>query len=89
MSIYLGVRTAKYTISDIDAKIMDYEKKLVDLKKAFLEGVTVHTGITVIRMMNVVERIGRSDLTILDQMFTDQEYSRSHRLGRNTVCFRR
>ena len=88
MSIYLGIRTAKYTISDIDAKITDYEKKLLDLKKAFLEGVTVHTGIIVIRMMNVVEGIGRSDFTILDQMFTDQEYSGSHRLERITVCFR-
>ena len=72
----------------MDAKITDYEKKLQDLKKAFLEGVIVHTGITVVRMMNVVERIGRPDFPILDQKFTEQEYSGSHRLERITVCFR-
>ena len=64
----------------MDAKITDYEKKLQDLKKAFLEGVIVHTGITVVRMMNMVERIGRSDFSIFNQTFTDQEYSGSHRL---------
>ena len=48
-------------ISTIDGTITDYENKLRELKTAFLEGVTAHTGITVVRMMNVVEHIGRFD----------------------------
>jgi hypothetical protein len=51
----------KYTLSDIDAKIKDYETKLRELKAAFLEGVAVQTGVTVFRMMNTVEHIGRSN----------------------------
>jgi hypothetical protein len=50
----------KYTLSDIDAKIKDYETKLRELKTAFLDGVAVQTGITVFRMMNTLERMGRS-----------------------------
>jgi hypothetical protein len=49
----------KYTLSDIDAKIADFEAKLKELKTAFLEGVAVQTGVTVVRMMNTVEHIGR------------------------------
>ncbi|KAN0076754.1 hypothetical protein V8E55_010609 [Tylopilus felleus] len=48
------IRTAKYTISNIDARITDYENKIHQLKTAFLEGVAVQTEITVVRMMNVV-----------------------------------
>ncbi|KAG8215380.1 WD40-repeat-containing domain protein [Butyriboletus roseoflavus] len=53
-------RTAKYTFSDVDAKITDYENKLRDLKAAFLEGVTLQSGVTVFRMMNVVQNIAES-----------------------------
>ncbi|KAG6374093.1 hypothetical protein JVT61DRAFT_4736 [Boletus reticuloceps] len=53
----LGVRTAKYTISNVNLRITDYETKLRELKTAFLEGVTVQAGITVVRMMNVVEHV--------------------------------
>ena len=56
----LGIRTAKYTISNIDARITDYENKIHQLKTAFLEGVAVQTEITVVRMMNVVGAAGRS-----------------------------
>ena len=52
----------KYTISNIDARITDYETKLQELKTAFLEGVAVHTNITVVRMTNVVGDIGTSNL---------------------------
>ena len=52
----------KYTISSIDARITDYENKLQELKTAFLAGVAVHTNITVVRIMNVVDHIGSSDL---------------------------
>ena len=55
-----GIRTARYTISDIDARITDYENKFRELKTAFLEGVAVQTEITVVRMLNVVEATGRS-----------------------------
>ena len=50
---------AKYTLTDIDGRITDYENKLRELKTAFLEGVTLQSGVTVFRMMNVVQNIGR------------------------------
>ncbi|KAH0834198.1 hypothetical protein J3R83DRAFT_11510 [Lanmaoa asiatica] len=53
-------RTAKYTFLDVDAKITEYENKLRDLKTAFLEGVTLQSGVTVFRMMNVVHNIAES-----------------------------
>ena len=49
-------------MSDIDARITGYENKLRELKTALVEGVTVQTGVTVVRMMNVVKHAGRSDL---------------------------
>ena len=49
---------AKYTLTDIDGRITDYENKLRELKTAFLEGVTLQSGVTVFRMMNVVQNIG-------------------------------
>ena len=58
----LGIRTAKYTISDIDTRITDYESKFRELKTAFVEGVAVQTGVTVMRMMNVVNHTGMSDV---------------------------
>ncbi|KAG9311660.1 hypothetical protein JVU11DRAFT_7895 [Chiua virens] len=58
------IRTVKYTFSDINTKIVDYDDKLRDLKTKFLEKVTLQTGITgvrteitVVRMMSVVEHI--------------------------------
>ena len=38
---------------------MGYENKLRELKTAFLEGVALQTGITVVRVMNTMEHIGR------------------------------
>jgi hypothetical protein len=55
-----GIRTARYTVSDIDSKINDYEKTFQELKAGFMEGVTVQTGVTMVRMMNVIEPAGRS-----------------------------
>ena len=46
---------------------MDYENKLRELKMAFLEGVTLQSGVTVFRMMNVVQNIGRFYLLRLRQ----------------------
>ncbi|KAF8548063.1 hypothetical protein OG21DRAFT_1607113 [Imleria badia] len=54
------IRTMKYTISNIDGRITEYENKLQELRTAFLEGVMVHTGITVVRMMNAVEHIAEA-----------------------------
>jgi hypothetical protein len=51
---------AKYTLTDIDGRITEYENKLRELKTAFLEGMTLQSGVTVFRMMNVVQNIGRS-----------------------------
>ncbi|KAG6373795.1 hypothetical protein JVT61DRAFT_5940 [Boletus reticuloceps] len=54
------IRMAKYTISDIDGRIKEYEEKFRELKAALLEGVAVQTEITVIRMMNVVKDAEKS-----------------------------
>lgn len=56
-----GIRTAKFTISDIDTRITDYENKLRELKTAFMEGVAVQTSVTVVRMMNAVKYAGKFD----------------------------
>ena len=68
--VHLGIRVAKYTISDIDARIICYENRLRELKTALSEQVTVQTGVTVIRMMNVVENIGKLHSFDYGQMFT-------------------
>ena len=47
-------------MSDIDARITGYENRLRELKTALVEGVAVQTGVTVVRMMNVVKHTGRS-----------------------------
>ncbi|KAG9312565.1 WD40-repeat-containing domain protein [Chiua virens] len=49
------IRMAKYTISDIDTKITSYESRLRELRAAFLEGVILQNGVTVVRMLNVLE----------------------------------
>jgi len=49
-------------MSDIDARIAGYENKFQELKTALVEGVAVQTGVTVVRMMNVVKHTGRSAL---------------------------
>ena len=50
-------------ISDIDTRITGYENKFRELKTALMEGVTVQTGVTVVRMMNVVKDTGRFDVS--------------------------
>ena len=50
-------------ISDIDTRISGYENKFRELKTALMEGVAVQTGVTVVRMMNVVKHTGRSDVS--------------------------
>ncbi|KAH0826236.1 hypothetical protein J3R83DRAFT_5695 [Lanmaoa asiatica] len=41
-------------------QITDYENKLQELKTKFLEGVALQSGVTVFRMMNVVQNIAES-----------------------------
>ena len=61
--VHLGLRAAKHTISDVDARIASYENKLQELKTALLEQVTLQAGVTVVqteatvvRMMNALEQ---------------------------------
>jgi hypothetical protein len=54
-------------LTGIDERIADYENKLRELKTAFLEGVTLRSGVTVFRMMNPVQNIGRFHLFRLRQ----------------------
>lgn len=49
----------KYTIADIGAEINDRETRLQELRTTFLEGVAVQTGVTVVCMMNAVQRTAR------------------------------
>ena len=49
-------------MADIDQTIAAYENSLRDLKTALLEGVAVRTGMVVVRMMDVVEGIGRLNI---------------------------
>ena len=51
----------KYAVSDIDARITAYENKLRELKSAFLEDVALRTGITIVRMADVVQNIGKCE----------------------------
>jgi len=62
-------------LSDIDSKVADYENKFREFKTALVEGVAVQTGITVIRMMNVVKHTGRSDVLRVGSVVTDLEHS--------------
>ncbi|KAF8547698.1 hypothetical protein OG21DRAFT_1424309 [Imleria badia] len=74
------IRTAKYTISDIDARITDYVNNFRDLKAALMEGTALQTGFTVLRMMNVVEQTAESiDLD-------DLPYARGARFEREKGC---
>ncbi|KAF8550279.1 hypothetical protein OG21DRAFT_1419927, partial [Imleria badia] len=57
------LRTAKYMISDIDKMIIGYEDKFRELKTALLEGIAIQTGVTVVRMMNVVAHSGTRSQT--------------------------
>ena len=63
---------ADYTFSDINTKITGYEDKLLELKTAFLEGVALQTEVTVVRMMNAVEDVGRPVPYDCHPMLTDR-----------------
>ena len=54
-----GLRTLKHAVSLVDARIQGYEGKFKEIKEAFqLRGV-LHTGITVVRIMDYVKSTGK------------------------------
>ena len=66
---------------------MTYENKLRELKTAFLEGVALRTGITVVRMVDVVQNIGRSEpRRIVVKMLMYVQRSGIDRLERYAIC---
>ncbi|KIJ58845.1 hypothetical protein HYDPIDRAFT_33757 [Hydnomerulius pinastri MD-312] len=73
-------RTMRYAFSDIDARITEYEKKLLELKNAFLQGVAVHSAVTVFRIMNQVQDI----TTAID--LNDMPYASGARYTREKGC---
>ena len=77
--VHVGIRVAKYTVSEIDARIASYENKLQELKTAFLEQVTLRTGVTVVRMMNALEQTGKSYLSDHDRDTHDMQPSGKYR----------
>ncbi|KAF8549383.1 hypothetical protein OG21DRAFT_1500452 [Imleria badia] len=77
------LRTAKYMISDINTIITGYEEKFRELKTAFLDGLAVQEGVTVFRMMNVVEEAGnKAEMMALD----DMPYARGAKFQREKGC---
>ncbi|KAG9309883.1 hypothetical protein JVU11DRAFT_9912 [Chiua virens] len=73
-------RTVKYTFSDINVKITNYESELRELKTKFLEGITFQTGITVVRMMNVVDQT--QEAVVLN----DMPYASGARYSQDKGC---
>ncbi|KIJ58793.1 hypothetical protein HYDPIDRAFT_101966, partial [Hydnomerulius pinastri MD-312] len=73
-------RTMKYTVSDVDARITEYENKILELKNAFLQGVAVHTAVTVFRIMNQVQDIN----TAID--LNDMPYAAGARYAEERGC---
>ncbi|KAG9308623.1 hypothetical protein JVU11DRAFT_11731 [Chiua virens] len=73
-------RLAKYTLSDINSKITDYQRRLQELRDAFLRGVGLQTGITVVRMMNVIEH------TVEDKDLDDMPYAKGARHDQDKGC---
>ncbi|KAF9058769.1 hypothetical protein BDP27DRAFT_1453783 [Rhodocollybia butyracea] len=51
------VRTMKHSVASTDAAIVDYGKRFSELKAALLDHATINTEITVLRILDVVERI--------------------------------
>jgi hypothetical protein len=49
----------KNIMSDVDDKIRQYQDKFNELKAGFQERAMIHTEITVLRVLNQVENIGK------------------------------
>ncbi|KAG8214191.1 hypothetical protein J3R82DRAFT_10981 [Butyriboletus roseoflavus] len=92
------IRTAKYAISDIDARFTEYENKFEELRIAFAEGIVLDADVTVFRMMNEVPIIGvfhvltlwrdphRSRIAVESIMFDDIPYASGARYLREKGC---
>lgn len=52
------VRAVKYAVSPVDAAITMYGRKFNELKSALLAHSTIKTEITVLRVLETVERLG-------------------------------
>ncbi|KAH7913261.1 WD40-repeat-containing domain protein [Hygrophoropsis aurantiaca] len=64
------LRTMKYLISDVNAKIQQYVSKFQELQSV-LEGIsTIHTGITVIRMLDQVDHL-TTEIELNDMPYAD------------------
>jgi tRNA A37 threonylcarbamoyltransferase TsaD len=55
---FSGLQTMKYTMSDVDSKIKQYEDKFKELGLAFQERAILETEITVLHILDNVENLG-------------------------------
>ncbi|KAG9312695.1 hypothetical protein JVU11DRAFT_7113 [Chiua virens] len=56
--VMASTRMVKYTLSDLDERITNYQSKLRECGDAFIRGVALQTGIIVDRMQDVIEDTG-------------------------------
>jgi hypothetical protein len=52
-----GERTGKNLVSDVDSKVKQYEAKFRELKSALQASGVVHTEITVLRILDVMNNL--------------------------------
>ncbi|KAG9312578.1 hypothetical protein JVU11DRAFT_6974 [Chiua virens] len=80
-------RMVKYAFSNTNAMIVDYQSKLQALRDAFLRGVELQTGITVVRMMSVIEHNDKLiEQTVEDKDLDDMPYAKGARYDEDKGC---
>ena len=79
---------ANYPLPDINANITGYEDKFLELKTAFLDGVSLQTEVTVVRMTSAVVDIGGPVPYDCYPMLTDRQHSGVGRLERHAIRVR-
>jgi hypothetical protein len=52
-----GARTLKHLVSDVDGKVIQYEAKFSELKSALQASGVIHTEITVLRILDVMNNL--------------------------------
>ena len=52
-----GERTLNHLVSDVDSKVKQYEAKFSELKSALQASGVIHTEITVLRILNVMNNL--------------------------------
>jgi hypothetical protein len=60
IDICSGVRTAKNLASDVDSKVKQYQDAFNKLKSELQQKATIHTEITVLRVLDVVGDLSES-----------------------------